>query len=954
MEIPPISCATYDNINHFLYLGTCYSAGQDDIFIYNYDINVDEHNYINKLATNNIPSKSENKPYYLFCANEKAYASKESEIVRIDYKGDYKFESSQVIEKVNNYFYTCALDEQLDNVLALNLEGVIHVIDNTGQYFDNPDIQVGIKVNDAYHIPFKDIVCFYTRDLFQDNHLVVYDNHSKVIIADIKNEHPISDVIYNPFTSEILVSYYSGEVNYLSRYSYTPPATINEEKVYFQNSNDNYCGKIFIDPNHHLYCAVGLDNINDAKILFINADNYSQINSFALNGVTNLTDFKVSFTYHKPNSFVYSTIMQFSDDFNYSDIVEINPSGIGSLIHLISQHDLPVKIESCPVHNKLYVQYMNDNHITRIKWIDNTIDYFDDFNLPNVCILDIAYDDHLDFLYFTNGFSQTGFIYCDLDIFNEERVFDNGHSYYPIIFNKKNNFLYSYCPNDHPARINKLMSSEPLFWSESNVITLNNTINRKSEIGYMNTLSVDDYKNFLFIPNGSQCNFTVVRCTPERRYLGQGIPNPYEPFNYNYISFPSLERLEGVEDNPVSAIDVLSKFEPFTESPVITMEGRVPGNSEPYTIYHPHDGEWSGTLTDVFSSRGYALQHNVPSGQVCYIPMEGMRLDPGYDQIKLYYGANIENWTGYFIDETQNIFNALGEVEQDLNLIIAQCWACTRQFWSGDPGINQSWMCRTAIGAENIPVGGISYGTMVRLTLKPNVPFRTFGWSSGQEPYPIITKSDPVHFIFNSNSLYTPIFIELDTSARPLEIGAFIGNTCIGATTVNLDDTIIMVPAYNNGDTTSIIEFEEYFGDLKSPNRNRIINYRSFNSKINKITDNTIRICSPENGAYFVSLKKEDIIEEQNIQTSFMCYPNPYQAGSLTLTANLDSASDIQIEIFDARSRLCAFYEIGDQPSGLFNCNLENLEISAQLSPGIYLVKMKTGVRELYTKLIIR
>jgi len=319
-------------------------------------------------------------------------------------------------------------------------------------------------------------------------------------------------------------------------------------------------------------------------------------------------------------------------------------------------------------------------------------------------------------------------------------------------------------------------------------------------------LFFDQNNNYLFIPNHYFSDFYKIDLPQDQLTLQPGI--------WNWISFPRLDR---VGNNPVLAQNVLLNIDPFpTYLQMTNLPPHTPILGEQNIVY---DGiNWSGDLTQIQSTLGYKLETD--NTTISYLPMEGTQLDPAFP-MTIYTGY--QNWVGYYPTWSQDPFDALADVLDELTLIKHHDWVCYKH--SGvimQPGEPQPtyWIC-----SKTKP---LKYADMLILECSEDVTFQWGGASSGGNHE--LPKSD--YYSYTEKPDYTPIFIELDTGDHPLEIGAFIADSCIGATVVEELDSMAMIRGYMPNDSSGMITFEKYYGNEKSAS-DRIDEYYVLNNRTN-------------------------------------------------------------------------------------------------------------------------
>ncbi len=431
-----------------------------------------------------------------------------------------------------------------------------------------------------------------------------------------------------------------------------------------------------------------------------------------------------------------------------------------------------------------------------------------------------------------------------------------------------------------------------------------------------------------------------------QQQLGQGVSDfnekPLEtitlqPGTINWVSFPRLERQSD------GTVDSEFFFESTIPDPSNFFEAR---HNEGGVIIDKtySEGDWSGDLDLVRSSLGYKIRTNHNSQ--AYIPMTGTVLAPNTDvSINPFY----ENWLGYFLYKSQSPFDAFpDEVQSKLQSMKGKYWSCIKKNMSPTKSnIVQGWLC-----ACN-QIGGIwlNYGDMVAVYPEEREEF-SFQWQQVPGQKTESTYQPPEYFSFTEGYDYTSLFIEPDSSGTIQEIGAFAGDSCIGAAVVNPGDSIVLVRAFVPPGSQDSITLQLYDG-MKSGNRvvrqyyvttpgQEEPHYRSIKTRERKPW-------------YLISLKdKPDESIEVPIGLSFITYPNP--AGdqiSLRVTAPEASAPG-SLLLLDMQGRIVAMHSTGPLSKGDNLMSFSLKTSGAPLPSGLYQLVLRSALGTATQKLIVQ
>ena len=442
-----------------------------------------------------------------------------------------------------------------------------------------------------------------------------------------------------------------------------------------------------------------------------------------------------------------------------------------------------------------------------------------------------------------------------------------------------------------------------------------------------NQIYYDENYNYLFIPNQFFSDFYKINLPNDYLTIlpGQG----HEL--WNWISFPRLERQNNDpnNNNPVPAQPILENIDPFPTS--LTMTNMPLQSFTEKSISFNSSTGWSGDLEVVQSTLGYKL--NTSNIVNSYLPMEGTQLNPSYP-MTIYKGYT--NWVGYYPTWSQNPMDALADILDELTIIRHHDWACVKDWYYWDGNQIPVWVC-----SRTKP---LKYGDMLELEADADVTFQWGGSTSGYHDLP-----HSVYYSYEEKLDYTPIFIELDTTVNPSEIGAFVADSCVGAAVVEEGDSLVMIRAYMPDDTSGTIAFQEYYGPTKKVGE-KIDKYYVTNT-VNHIKERRTIHSKENNKFYFVSLKNECIDQLHDPQIMLNIIPNPC-TGNCKIEYYVPSPTDVTIEVFDIYGRnLESFlYEIKSAGQYFFT---ESSLTSAQYPAGIYLIKLTACGKSISKKIII-
>ncbi|MAE09075.1 MAG: hypothetical protein CL661_09990 [Bacteroidetes bacterium] len=432
---------------------------------------------------------------------------------------------------------------------------------------------------------------------------------------------------------------------------------------------------------------------------------------------------------------------------------------------------------------------------------------------------------------------------------------------------------------------------------------------------------INPYTNHIYIPNGGHSCVSKVGFTPnEALLLNDG--------EWAWLSFPRMNR-DGDDAVPVNTV-LLNNIEPDGYLDESELENLPP---ESWVIEdNIYDGtQWqlTGDLINIQSTLGYKLKllyGTTPENK--WVHLLGNVLDPAED-VNIY--ENYDNWVGYWLYESQSPFDAIPEnVLDELTIIKAQTWCCVKDWDYPDGYAVPYWIC--AVHEDDV---SMDYGDMVILETNSDMSFQ---WQSTGNPSSIIDKDATEYYQFTEQSDYTSFFIELDTTEYPQEIGAFIEDSCVGASTVLAGDTIVLIPGYTEGISGDVV-FEEYYGSQKSANP-EIDEYLVRNKNTGTWRKRTINTREKQD-YYFISFKSGREKEENNNEQLFNIFPNPVNK-TLNINYNVERTALVNIGVYDSYGRHITALFSSTQPEGLYGIqwNLAGNN-GKKLPKGLYIIKLK-------------
>lgn len=422
------------------------------------------------------------------------------------------------------------------------------------------------------------------------------------------------------------------------------------------------------------------------------------------------------------------------------------------------------------------------------------------------------------------------------------------------------------------------------------------------------------------IPQGGHSKITAVENLP-----GELIT--LQPRTWNWISFPRLDR-QG--NDPVASQPLLEGIVEFPNE--LQLLHKVPlSQNEIFKKYSQE--QWSGNLHDVQSTLGYKLETD--NSGVSYLPMSGTILDP---ETTMPLFERKDNWTGYFLTRTQSPFDAIGAGFLDkITWMAGQHWFCHKET---QPQKNSGYGWKCACNQGRIE---IKYAEMI--VIHPSEPIGDFHWQYAGQPSMEDPKGPSLFYSFEEKAGYEAIFIELDTLNTPSEIGAFAGDSCIGATAVLPADSLVLICAYTEGFEGQEISFEMLYPGKSS--RPRHEDYLVTNPQTG-IREKRRIVAGGNQPYHVVSFKTEPAQSSLPGSFQLQCVPNPANR-QVTVSYFLACDAVVSLQLNNALGVAVMSWKPGFQSAGSYTFGF-----SAEALPaGYYQLSINDGTIFNTEKLLI-
>ena len=404
------------------------------------------------------------------------------------------------------------------------------------------------------------------------------------------------------------------------------------------------------------------------------------------------------------------------------------------------------------------------------------------------------------------------------------------------------------------------------------------------------------------------------------------LPSPAENNGWKWLSFPALDNVYSTTgyDPDVAEYLLDDILDPTILDKVYAQN---------YTIEY-WNSSWLHDYEQFLRTEGFKFHMNDDAE----LDVPGFKVNDNTEIVL--NGNNVENWVGYWLDETQHVSDAFAQYWNGGNIVYIQ-----HQFWSAARR-NGVWYYRMQIEHGSLQPPTLSYGDMV--VVKCNTTINDFGWvdSGIQVDKTIFTK--PEYFTYEEQADYVPLFIELDKENMPQEIGAFVDGVCIGAVVV--EDTLTQINAYATSAPPGNIELELYYGG-RSENKHlstyNCVTFSQPNTILTKLSTTN------NDDAWFVNLREDSEMIPGIVEFSASNYPNPFNP-TTTIAYSLPNDGMVEVSVYNIKGQLVKTLVNGEQLAGNYETVWNGKDKNEKrVSTGIYFYRVETKDKTLLKKMLM-
>ncbi len=795
----------------------------------------------------------------------------------------------------NNDLYRLVVCKNLNKIFSTNYNGFsIESFSGDGIYLNS--IIVGGRAFNSCYNEIEQKIYYYEKCFVDMDNVNIYIYDVETDIFDILNiGQAISDVKYNANNHLLYVSSYRTNsirvFDVLNNHTELQPITVSHPQVH----------GIFITPNNKLFCATqnGIEiwNVTSNQYEgFISTSFYNRSN-FSLNSSDNMIYISLQRKMYSNPGRVLSI--------NYDTNTLLNTYIIPS----------PDKVIYDPINNKVFISQRNYGFLPCSFIAMNCDTYETETITTQDPVLYIELAANTGRLYVT-PFAYEGEIYEFSSITNQLlQTFQTAAVASITKYNPCNNKLYVLVPYNFSQDLHTELWVIDCTTGEVTGMSLNQYEQYRRSLPVIRIdFTIDEESNKLYFGTGHS-NLITIQCDNETERKTYTFPHSswIPDCGWKWLSFDILYHEE--DDNvainflaPISDIDELdhAKFKPHS-----------PNSQELEISFFPPQH-----LDHIFTSPyGYKF-HTITD---CQFTVTGQRCLS--ETTFPLYGNNQENWVGYFLEDTQHIYDAFADQLDNLTGIRAQHWAIKNE--GGWPDVPYT----------------ISPGDMVIAYCDDDVLEFTWNLVESCEQYTVPGSQD---FTYKEEADYIPVFIELDPDDMPSEIGAYVDGECKGATVVQ--DTSAQICAYILENQGQNLEFEFSYGSREL--NKKIKEYGIYEPEISKTEKGIIQIDNSRD-CYYVSFKDDQNNTPVPAKIGITNFPNPFNPET-TLFFSLPNEQEIELTIYNLKGQKVRELAKGQFPSGnnsvVWNGKDDN---GKQVGSGLYLYKFKTHNKIISKKMLL-
>lgn len=418
----------------------------------------------------------------------------------------------------------------------------------------------------------------------------------------------------------------------------------------------------------------------------------------------------------------------------------------------------------------------------------------------------------------------------------------------------------------------------------------------------------------------------------EHRYWDYSFENQHDVDRWYWVSYPVLNTTTN------NALIANEFFEELLVTHQILENGNYVDtptyldtirwvNQDQFEITWIDDwNEWSDLVDihTVSSPQGYKikLQSLLTSNFAWPVTLiESGFKTPSNTQFPIY--GEVENWLGYFREESHYPEDAFADIWDDLISVTAKNWSIARDENTG-----------LMIGKR----GTLNIGDMV--IVRTYNDHNTFHWG-GNNPIPSDSKPEVKSFVYDEKPNYIPLYVSLsDSLMQDLdEIGLYVDGVCKGAVVV--EDNLEQISAYvdsaaelSEGD----VEFVFCYNDSKSMEPQM----KSIDLPVGRLQ---AKYSQAGTQYPYFELKFSQADMQNVIPPEFSLkqnYPNPFNP-STTIAYSLPTYGKVRLDIYNIKGQLVKTLLDQGMEAGLHSAVWDGKDMNNKaVASGIYFYRLSS------------
>lgn len=289
-----------------------------------------------------------------------------------------------------------------------------------------------------------------------------------------------------------------------------------------------------------------------------------------------------------------------------------------------------------------------------------------------------------------------------------------------------------------------------------------------------------------------------------------------------------------------------------------------------------------------------------------------------------------DDWIGYFLEDSQHIYDAFDGYLDDISSITHQDWSVRN---------NGSWPDVSYT---------LSAGDMVIIKLRSTI--EDFSWPVPERTEPFIVL-EPILYTFTEEMEYIPIYIDLNENDLPDEIGVFLDGDCVGARVVQheFENVCTYISEAQSGE----IEFE--FAYYERGTRERFKEYTVYDEETGYRETTTINLDNNKQDYYYISFNSNPGSNStpHSNELTISNSPNPFNP-STSISYNLPIEDNINLSIFNLKGQIVKVIAEGTQPAGEYNAIWDGTDSTGKsVSSGVYFYTITTTSKTINKKMLL-